>query len=88
MHCFQDLLAYLNTIINYTCKMFMKLTSGVNVIKNSLYLTLRPNKPEHLYLAITFQASLTIAGNTRSLLKKEASERCYNWVGSGLALQF
>ncbi len=38
-------------------------------------------------LAITFQSSLAIAGNTRSLPKKEASERCSNWVGSGLALK-
>jgi hypothetical protein len=33
-------------------------------------------------LATTFQSILTIAGNTRSLPKKEASERCSNWVGS------
>ncbi len=32
----------------------------------------RPNKLECLYLAITFQSSLTF-GNTRSLPKKEAS---------------
>jgi hypothetical protein len=38
----------------------------------------RPNKLECLYLAITFQSSLTFAGNTRSLPKKEASERCSN----------
>jgi hypothetical protein len=43
---------------------------------------------ECLYLAITFQSRLTFAGNTRSLLKKEASEMCSNWVGSGLALKF
>jgi hypothetical protein len=36
----------------------------------------RPNKLECLYLAITFQSSLTFAGNTRSFHKKEASERC------------
>jgi hypothetical protein len=65
------------------------LDSGVNVIKlfPSL-LMMRPNKLECLYLAITFQSSLTFAGNTRSLPKKEASERCSNWVGSGLALKF
>jgi hypothetical protein len=51
-------------------------------------LTTRPNKLEFLYLAITFQSSLTFAGNTRSLPKKEASERCSNWVVSGLALKF
>jgi hypothetical protein len=39
-------------------------------------------------LAITFQSSLAFAGNTRSLPKKEASERCSNLVGSGLALKF
>jgi hypothetical protein len=51
-------------------------------------LTTRPNKLECLYLAITFQSSLTFAGNTRSLPKKGASERCSNWVGSCLALKF
>ncbi len=44
--------------------------------------TTRPNKPECLYLTITFQSSLTFAGNTRSLPKKEASERSSNWVCS------
>jgi hypothetical protein len=48
----------------------------------------RPNKLECLYLAITFQSSLTFVGSTRSLPKKEASERPSNWVGSGLALKF
>ena len=33
---------------------------------------MRPNKLECLYLAITFQPSLTIVGNTRSLPKKKA----------------
>ncbi len=52
----------------------------------SLSLTTRPN--ELLFvLAITFQSILTFAGNTRSLSKKEASERTSNWVGSGLALK-
>jgi hypothetical protein len=41
-----------------------------------------------LYLAITFQSSLTFDGNTRSLPKKEASGRHCDWVGSGLALKF
>jgi hypothetical protein len=41
-----------------------------------------------LYLAITFQSSLTFAGNTRSLPKKEAPERHSNGFGSGLALKF
>jgi hypothetical protein len=35
----------------------------------------RPNKLECLYLAITFQSSITFAGSPRSLPKKEASER-------------
>jgi len=50
--------------------------------------TTRPNKLECLYLAITFQFSLTFAGSTRCLPKKEASERHCNWVGSGLAVKF
>jgi len=37
---------------------------------------------------ITFLSRLTVAGNTRSLPKKEASERRFNWVGSCLALKF
>ena len=49
---------------------------------------MRQNKLECLYLAITFQSSLTFADNTRSLPKTEASERSSNWVGSGLALKF
>jgi len=49
---------------------------------------MRPNKLKCLFLAITFQSSLTFVGNTRSLPKKEASERHSNWVGSGLALKF
>ncbi len=49
---------------------------------------MRPNKLECLYLAITFQSILTFVGNTRSLPKKEASERPSNWVGSSLALKF
>ncbi len=67
--------------------MFINLTPGVNVIeKFPSLLTTRPNKLECLYLAVTFQSSLMFAGNTRSLPKKEASERCSNWVGSRLAL--
>ncbi len=45
---------------------------------------MRPNKLECLYLAITFQSSLTFAGNTRRLPKKEASERHSNGVQSSL----
>jgi hypothetical protein len=41
-----------------------------------------------LYLVISFQSSLTFAGNTRSSLKKDASKRHSNWFGSGLALKF
>jgi hypothetical protein len=51
-------------------------------------LKMRQNKLECLYLAITFHTSLSFAGNTRSLPKKEAFERFSNWVGSGLALKF
>jgi hypothetical protein len=61
---------------------------GVYVIKLFSFLMVRPNKLECLYLANTFQSSLTFAGNTRSLPKKEASERHSNWVCSGLALKF
>ncbi len=62
---------------------------GVNVINffSSLQKT-RPNKLECLYLTITLQSSLTFAGNTRSLPKKETSERSSDWVCSGLALKF
>jgi len=56
-----------------------------NIRYDTSLLTTRPNK---LDLAISFQSSLTFAGNTRSLPKKEASERCSNWVGSGLPLKF
>jgi hypothetical protein len=35
----------------------------------------RPNKLDCLHLAKTFQSSLTFAGSTRILPKKEASER-------------
>ncbi len=42
-------------------KKFYKLTPGVNVIKHSSSLQkMRPNKLECLYLAITFQSSLTL----------------------------
>jgi hypothetical protein len=44
----------------------------------SLLSMMRPNKLECLYLANTFQFSLTFAGNTRSLPKKEAFERSSN----------
>jgi hypothetical protein len=56
--------------------------------KTFFFVETRPNKLECLYLAITFQSSLTFADNTRSLPKKEASERSSNWVCSGLALKF
>ncbi len=68
-------------------KVFKHPTPGVNVVKLfSSLLTMRPNKLECLCMANTFQSSLTIAGSTRSLLKKEASERSSNWVCSGLVL--
>ncbi len=64
------------------------MTPGVNVIKLfSSLLMKRPNKLECLYLVITFQSSLTFAGSSRSLPKKEASERSFDWVCSGLVLQ-
>ncbi len=54
---------------------------------SSLLMT-KPNKLECGYLANTFQLNRTFAGSTRSLPKKEASERSSDWVGSGLALKF
>ncbi len=62
----------------------------VSMLKNFFpsLLIMRPNKLECLYLAITFQSSLTFAGNTRSLPKKEASEMRSDWVGSSLAFKF
>ncbi len=62
----------LRLFINYVQKKFDNiLTPGVKVIKlfSSLQ-KMRPNKLECLYLAITFQSSLTFAGNTRGLPKK------------------
>ncbi len=62
----------------------------VSILSNffpSLLMT-RPKKLECFYLAITFQSSLTFAGRTRSLPMKDASGRCSNGVGSGLALKF
>ncbi len=56
-------------------KGFVTWTPGVNVIKLFLLQMMRPNKLECLYLAIPFQSSLTFAGNTMSLPKKETSER-------------
>jgi hypothetical protein len=58
----------------------------INFLPSSLLM--RPNKLECLYMAITFQSNLTFGGNTMSLPKKEASGRCSNWAGSGLALKF
>ncbi len=76
-------------VIIYDCNRFILQVTGVNVIKLfSLLQRTRPNKLECLYLAITFQSSLTLAGNIRSLPNKEASERPSNSVGSGLALKF
>jgi hypothetical protein len=34
-----DGIAYFATAIRYDCKMFMKLTTGVNVIKTFFYIT-------------------------------------------------
>jgi hypothetical protein len=53
---------------------------GVNVMNFfSLLIMTRPDKLECLYLAITFQSNLTFAGSTKSLSKKEASERSSDW---------
>ncbi len=54
----------------------------------SSLLTTRPNKLECLCLVNTFQSGLTFDGSTKSLPKKDASERHSNWVGCGLALKF
>ncbi len=62
---------------------------GVNVIKLFFYDDYNEAKKlERLYLAIAYQFSLIFACSTRSVPKKEASERSANWVGSGLALKF
>jgi hypothetical protein len=68
----------------------VELAKQVSMLLNffSLLLTMRPNKPECLYVTATFQSSLTFAGNIRSLPKKETAERSSNWVCSGLALKF
>jgi hypothetical protein len=76
--------------VTYNChyddrNSFIIQATGVNFIKLfSSSLMTRPNKLECLYLAISFQSSLTFAGSTRSIPKKEASKR----VGSALALKF
>ncbi len=95
--CQGQVLWLITKMLNITMKSFIRLTRGqkgyetlapgVNVIK-FLLLTMRPNKLECLYLAISIQSSLTFAGNTGSLPKKEASERPFNCVCSGLALKF
>jgi hypothetical protein len=71
-------------------KSFITSTPGVNVIKTFFLHCRRQSQISLLclYLAITFQSSLTFAGNTRSLAKKEAPERSSGWVCSGLVLKF
>jgi len=65
------------------------LTPGGSVIKHFSFVTVDEAKEARVFvLAITFQSSLIIAGNTRSLAMKEASERCSNLVDSGLAHKF
>ncbi len=65
-------LAYLALSAAAKEKSFITLAPGVNVIKLfSSSLPLRPIKLDHFYLAINFQSSLTFAGNTRSLPKRE-----------------
>jgi len=68
----------------------MEIGCLVSMLLNFFYslLTVRPFKLQCLYLAITFQSSLTFDGRTRSLPKKEVYERFSDWVGSGLALKF
>jgi len=62
---------------------------GVSVIKLFFFVAdEEAKKLECLYWAITFQSILTFAGSTRSLPKKEASERSSNCVCSDLALKF
>ncbi len=64
-------------------KSFLTLTPGCRrCYKNLLFFVAEAplNKLECLYLAITFQSSLPFAGSTRSLPKKEACERCSNYV--------
>ncbi len=86
----QNTLAYFTGVSVDTKKVFkgMETRCQCYIKKFPLLLMMRSNKLECLYLAITFQSSLTFAGNTRSLPKKEASERRSNLVGSGLALKF
>jgi hypothetical protein len=84
-------LAYLASSSATKEKSFTTLTASVKAkikLLFSMLLTKRPNKLECLHLAITFQSSLTFAGSIRSIPKKEASERCSNWVDFGLALKF
>ncbi len=85
-----------NALACYAAKSVLKIKAFYNfdtwckcykTFFSSLQMT-RPNKLECLYLAITFQSSLAFAGNTRSLPKKEASERSSNRVSFGLALKF
>jgi hypothetical protein len=62
---------------------------GVNIIK--LFSFIADDKAEEARAFAPgnkFQSSLTFAGNTRSLPKKEASGWCSYWVGSSLALKF
>ncbi len=67
----------------------MGLTPGVNVIKLFSFVADNEAKLARVFVpAITLMSSLTFDGNTRSLPKKDASESCSNWVGSGLALKF
>jgi hypothetical protein len=62
--------------------------TGANFIKLFFFVANEEaNKLECLHLAKTFHSSLTFAGNTRNLPKKEASERHSHWVGSGFALK-
>jgi hypothetical protein len=56
--------AYLVTNVNYACKMFMKLTTGVNVIKNFLFIII--NVPSNIQGCL-FSAKSNISDSVRSL---------------------
>jgi hypothetical protein len=64
-------------------KVFIRLTPGVNVIK--LFSFVANDEAEKARVFVPgHPLHLTFASNT----KKEASERCSNWVGFGFALKF
>jgi len=78
------------TMYNFVLRSRLKNSFSLllTLVKSSRVELSRPNKLVCLYMAVTFQSSLTFAGNTRTLPKKEASERSSICVCSGLALKF